>query len=449
MIAYLPEIYPDELVYSWFCRYYVHSGFMTHKMALQQLYCKRSDDPSKEFVGNLNGNARTVIEAIHLPDTLILEHTMYPQYARFIPLEERKTALRRLWYDHCDPHHLFAILPRSGEERNLRFCPLCASEDRDRYGEAYWHRKHQIRGLAICPKHQCRLKAAPVLAKSEHSDVFYPAETSIHAADVEYVDDPLVIKFAAFVGRVFNAPVDIKLNFSICEVLRQGMKGTKYLSASGKIRYVQKLAGELQAYYQKMGLHSIASMSQTQRVLLGERYDFSVVCQIAFFLGMTTEELTDTVLLAGHGRREGKRDVSPVDWGRLDRETAPALEALAEAVYTGSGNNTCRPERVSERLAYRELRLSAHQLEKLPLCREIMARYDESYPELWARRIIWAYQKLEQEKQTPICWSDIRSLAGVKKKNLPDVIPYLRKYAGQRMTDQIMRLFTKGSSSGS
>lgn len=196
-----------------------------------------------------------------------------------------------------------------------------------------------------------------------------------------------------------------------------------------------------------MGLHSIASMSQIQRVLLGEQYDFSVVCQIAFFLGMTTEELTDTVLLAGHGQREGKRDVSPVDWGRLDRETAPALEALAEAVYIGSYYG--RPERVSERLAYRELQLSAHQLEKLPLCREIMARYDESYPELWARRIIWAYQKLEQEKQTPIYWSDIRLLAGVKKENLPDVIPYLRKYAEQRMTDQIMRLFTKGSSSGS
>ena len=117
------------------------------------------------------------------------------------------------------------------------------------------------------------------------------------------------------------------------------MKGTKYISASGKIRYVQKLTDELQAYYQKMGLHSIATMSQIQRVLLGERYDFSVVCQVAFFLGMTTEELTDSVLFAGHGQREGKRDVSPVDWDRLDRETAPALEALAEAVYAGSGNN--------------------------------------------------------------------------------------------------------------
>ena len=54
MIAYLPTIYPDELVYSWFCRYYVHSGFLTHKMALQELYCNRSDNPSKEFMFLIN-----------------------------------------------------------------------------------------------------------------------------------------------------------------------------------------------------------------------------------------------------------------------------------------------------------------------------------------------------------------------------------------------------------
>ena len=44
MIAYMPTIYPDELVYSWFCRYYVHSGCFSHKTVLQELYCKKSDD---------------------------------------------------------------------------------------------------------------------------------------------------------------------------------------------------------------------------------------------------------------------------------------------------------------------------------------------------------------------------------------------------------------------
>ena len=84
MIACFPAIFPDELVYSWFCRYYAHCGYFSHKAAMQDLYCKKSDTPSKEFIGNLNLKARTLIDKMYPLNNLILKHTMYPQYARFI-----------------------------------------------------------------------------------------------------------------------------------------------------------------------------------------------------------------------------------------------------------------------------------------------------------------------------------------------------------------------------
>ena len=61
MISYLPELYPDELVYSWFCRLYIHGGYLTHKAALTDLFEKRSCNPSKEFIGYLNAEAKSVI----------------------------------------------------------------------------------------------------------------------------------------------------------------------------------------------------------------------------------------------------------------------------------------------------------------------------------------------------------------------------------------------------
>ena len=57
MIGYLPELYPDELVYSWLSRYFVHSGHALHSAVLREFFCKRSDNPSKEFLGNLNEDA--------------------------------------------------------------------------------------------------------------------------------------------------------------------------------------------------------------------------------------------------------------------------------------------------------------------------------------------------------------------------------------------------------
>ncbi|MDE6055387.1 MAG: TniQ family protein [Lachnospiraceae bacterium] len=64
-------------------------------------------------------------------------------------------------------HHLFAILPRTEDNQWLKYCPLCAGEDRERYGETYWHRRHQIRNMNVCTRHKCRLKSSKVPAKSE------------------------------------------------------------------------------------------------------------------------------------------------------------------------------------------------------------------------------------------------------------------------------------------
>lgn len=443
MIVYFPSIYPDELVYSWFCRYYVHSGCLSHKEAMQELYCKRSDNPSKEFIGNLNNEAMGQIGKMYPLDELVLNHTMYPQYARFVPLEKKKAALYRLGHEPCDVHHLFCVLPRSEGEEYLKFCPLCAREDREKYGEAYWHRKHQIRNMSICTKHRCRLKESGVLAKSEQCFTFCPAENYVSDDGVVIEIDPVAIQFASYLESVFDAPIDFENDIPVSSVLYDGMSRTKYLKPSGRSRYTKLLVDDIEKFYRGMGICNVASMSQVQRALLGSRFDFSVICQIAFFLGMEAGELTVPSLTPEQIQQEQNshymKDAVPVDWELLDAETAPVLEKFAKGVYDGTGNENGRPERVSEKLVYREMRLLGHQLDNMPKCKAIVERYAESYPESWARKIIWAYQKLEEEG-APFYWTDIRKIAGVKKKNLQLVIPYLRKHTDADTFNRIMEL---------
>ena len=443
MIAHMPTIYPDELVYSWFCRYYVHSGCFSHKEALQELYCKKSDYLNKEFIGNLNHGVMEQINKIYSLDKLVLDHTMYPQYARFIPLEKKKEALYRLVHETCDVHHLFCVLPRNEREQYLKFCPLCAKEDREAYGETYWHRKHQIRNMSICTKHKCRLKESSVLAKSEQCFTFSPAENYIGNEEAVVESDPLKIRFASYLDSVFDAPMDFENDVPISAVLYDGMSRTKYLKPSGRSRYTKMLAEDMGEFYRSMGICSIASMHQIQRALLRDSYDFSVICQIAFFLGIEIEELVNPLLTVEQIQQEKNshymKDAAPIDWELLDRETAPMLEKFAKGVYDGTGNENGRPERVSERLVYRKMGLLGHQLENMPRCKAIMERYTESYPESWARKIVWAYQKLEEEGK-PFYWTDIRRISGVKKKNMQVVIPYLMKYTDVDTINRIMEL---------
>lgn len=445
MIVYLPAIYPDELVYSWFCRYYVHSGCFSHKEALQELYCKRSDYLSKEFIGNLNHGAMEQINKIYPLDELVLSHTMYPQYARFIPLEEKKEALYRLGHEPCDVHHLFSVLPRNEGERYLRYCPMCAREDRERYGEAYWHRKHQIRNMSICVKHKCRLMESDVTAKSEQCFTFSPAEDHVSDDGAVVESDPVAIMFASYLDSVFDAPIDFENDAPISAVLYDGMSRTKYLKPSGRSRYTKMLAEDMDEFYRSMGISSVASIYQIQRALLGSRFDFVVICQIAFFLGMKAEELTYPTLTMEQIQKEQEshymRNAVPVDWELLDAETAPVLEKFAKGVYDGTGNENGRPERVSEKLVYREMGLLGHQLENMPRCKAIMERYAESYPESWARKIIWAYEKLKENGE-PFYWTDIRKIAGVKKKNLQLVVPYLMEHTDADTFNRIMELIS-------
>lgn len=445
MIAYFPAPYPDELAYSWFSRYYVHSGSLSHKASLQELYCKRSDTPSKEFLGNLNPEAMELLETLYSLDRLVLEHTMYPQYARFIPLEQKKTALYRLGHDTCDVHHLFCVLPRVDGEQYLRFCPLCVREDRETYGEAYWHRKHQIRNMGICTRHKCRLMESSVPAKSEQNYAFYPAEYHTHGANAVFERSETMIRFASYLEQVFEAPVDFNSDIPISSILYHGMSRTKYLKPSGRSRYTKNLVDDMNEFYRNMKGCAIPSMYQIQRALLGIRFDFAVVCQIAFFLGMQPEKLASPSLTKKQIQQEQNshymKDTIRINWELLDAKTAPILEKVIQGVYEGTSNENGRPERVSEKLVYREMNLLGHQLENMPQCRAIFEQYTESYPESWARKIIWAYQKLKKRGE-PFYWSDIRVISGVKKKNLQAIIPYLMKHTDINTAEQIIKLIS-------
>ena len=444
MITYMPPIYPDELAYSWFSRYYVHTGCLTHKAALNDILSNRHDNPSKEFLGHLNPDIITAIQRMYPIEEVILKHTMFPQYARFVPQEQKNKALYHIGYDFCDAHHLFAILPRNSADQYLKFCPLCADEDRRQYGEAYWHRVHQIRNMQICTKHHCRLVNSSVVAKSEQTFTLCPAESHIADHKPIFETDPLKIAFAQYMVDVFNALMDFDRDIPISAVLYHGMQGTKYIKSTGKTRYTKQLAEDIHAYYTRLDICDIASMSQIQRILLGgDRFDFSVICQIAFYIGMDVESLTNPMLTAAQVQQEQSthymKDRPDIDWAVYDAATAPMLEQVARSIYDGTASKTGRPERVSEKIIYRELGFPGHRLENLSLCKAIFDKYTETYEENWARRIVWAYDKLQAEGVS-CYWSDIRQLTGVKKKNIEKVIPYIRKYTDKKTADAIIAL---------
>ena len=155
MIAFLPELYSDELVYSWLSRYYVKSGCLSFAYVVEDLYVHQYTRPDIEFLNEMKLDVMELIDRYCNIEQLVQRHTMFSSYGRFLPLERKQEAYEALLRMHGNFNNLLSI-PKNqrGTGRFLRYCPICAREDREQHGETYWHRIHQIEGIQICRRHR-------------------------------------------------------------------------------------------------------------------------------------------------------------------------------------------------------------------------------------------------------------------------------------------------------
>ena len=72
----------------------------------------------------------------------------------------------------------------------LKYCPLCAAEDIDSYGEAYWHRRHQLPEMFYCIKHETRLVDSSALLEGS-SMKLYPASSAVNPQYATDIPDNL------------------------------------------------------------------------------------------------------------------------------------------------------------------------------------------------------------------------------------------------------------------
>jgi hypothetical protein len=87
-------------------------------------------------------------------------------------------------------HSLAGIVPSRIRLPNwLRFCPVCLQEDKNRYGEIYWHRLHQAPGVEVCPLHQVFLENSNAPARNRtKQNTFISAREAVDNRPVRALD---------------------------------------------------------------------------------------------------------------------------------------------------------------------------------------------------------------------------------------------------------------------
>lgn len=470
MIAQFPVFYPDELVYSLLARYYVRTGYLAYTYAAEDLYVHKYTVPDMEFINELTPEITTEITKKQPMETIIEKHTMFASYGRFLPKERKCKAFQDLIAMHGNFNNLLSVPKRRAvEQRYLRYCPECAKQDRERYGETYWHRNHQIVGVDVCPIHDCYLEKSSLEMSKKVAPKLVCAENEVPDMIVARIcRNDTEKNFSEYVIRVFQAPIDFETEILIGEFLHMNLDKERYSSRSGALTDISKLYREYADYYLGM---DVMSDVQLQKLLSSQRFNFSGVCQMAMFENISVSELVKirseikaqmlhsvfydvaeelqieymTVKLIGeavlkryqkNGRVQRKCSYNSYTWSQMDKELLPEVRKAIKKIY---GINAERPRRVTVSAVCRELDLPGKRFDNLPICKAEILNWQESQKEYWAREVVWAYQYLLHEGKT-ISWKSIRNLTNMRNIDFQNCKPYLSNYAGKAVVTAISEL---------
>ena len=207
---------------------------------------------------------------------------------------------KKYWEKYCNSYRCnvdstgnwknLMCMPLLNESRFIRYCPECAKEDREKYGETYWHREHQIQKIRVCPKHRCFLEDSEIAISAKTSPGLHDAESNVpDNSETKVCNSDSEIEFTQYVIDVMHEPIDLENPLSIGKFLHSRL-GSEYSSNSGLFRNITKLYEAYLSFYgEEM---PTMALSYLQKIFNGYLYDPYFVLQLAFFLGISVQEIT-------------------------------------------------------------------------------------------------------------------------------------------------------------
>lgn len=179
MIGFFTDLYPDELLYSACARYTQRTGFQNRQTVITQLFGKKGYSAAFDFPNKLDHLISVLPKGHNYTTTgLIDNHSLLPYFERFVPLARGKLIRSEMAGDGENKisMRVGAKSPQLRPLSCMRYCPDCVVTDRQRYGETFWHRLHQLPGILTCSAHNCLLEDSDVKLGRMSASYFMSAE---------------------------------------------------------------------------------------------------------------------------------------------------------------------------------------------------------------------------------------------------------------------------------
>ena len=320
MIKKLPVIYPKESVYSWLARSYSQSGVIYYKYFVEELFENKGEVLDYNFINLFNKEFKRLIKRTIGFESLLVNHTLFKYYSRFIDCGDRK----EVYFTGINNKELLSKklhIPPNRKNYFLRYCPLCVQEDRREFGECYFHIEHQIYDIHICPKHGVELIDTLIKNDKSSDKTFFTLEQL--DPDVEgkrYEKEDINVRVSRYIGEVFEGDIKINNDVLVSDYLSSKLTRSQCVDEACTKKNIIGLTKDLSSFYKGLKVFNLSSYVVCD-VLRGVRRNPYDVLLISYYLGIKPRDLCVMKLSKEEIRRPIMRKVFELYKSGFDMET--------------------------------------------------------------------------------------------------------------------------------
>lgn len=242
MIYDFPCIYEDELLYSVLGRYHLTSGNKNVMRTMESIFDRLTVIPSTDIPCSIESICNKIPEELgYNSDFIISNCSIFPLYAPFLSKERRQECIHIIKHENGVGLKAKIGIIAGGlcKKKNIFYCPICSKFENDHYNETYIHRIHQVQGVYLCEKHNCKLIELKTNDLKRRRFCFIDIENGDDKA--EYFEDILIqsklLKITEEVKYILEHDLSTILDQTIVHQTYQKILFEKgYLTIKGKVR---------------------------------------------------------------------------------------------------------------------------------------------------------------------------------------------------------------------
>lgn len=180
---FFPVPFPDETLHGVLSRYCRLAGLASFSALKEFNTGKAHFAKATALPCGIDELARLIPASAGLTtEALVFNHTMLSYFRPFLPAPQGTLACSQMAYGTSQGLALRLGIVASTLTRfqRIRYCAECVRTDDERFGQAYWHRVHQLPGVWICPIHRRVLTVAdPHWCRSRNGTPFLPDDDAV------------------------------------------------------------------------------------------------------------------------------------------------------------------------------------------------------------------------------------------------------------------------------